>query len=259
VSQSLIHGGGWNHAAINVCADFHAYASKDAKWKNAGTAASVVIPGDVIVMTPPGDKQYGHCCIGTANGLMTCHNKAHLNIAPGAPTYPVNAIFRHQLPGSLFNETAQWAPNPTSQHETAPASCISTATATSRAIAGAKGQYEQAVCGSHSAPGYGPYRCDCSGLASYAWGYPAPGFTTSGMAGNVCTPVSWSDLRPADAILHPSEHVEIFVKWITEGSSFERAGCHNTKEGCSSGTADISYYKANGYEPCRPVSKLVCS
>ena len=139
-----------------------------------------------------------------------------------------------------------------------PSGCISTATATSRAVAGAKGQYEEAVCGSHSAPGYGPYRCDCSGLASYAWGYPAPGFTTSGMAGNVCTPVSWSDLRPADAILHPSQHVEIFVKWITEGSSFERAGCHNTKEGCSSGTADISYYKANGYEPCRPVSKLVC-
>jgi hypothetical protein len=113
VSQSLIHGGGWNHAAINVCADFHAYASADAKWTNVGTAASVVIPGDVIVMTPPGDKQYGHCCIGTANGLMTCHNKAHLNIAPGGKYYPVNAIFRHQLPpGSISNETVQWAPNP---------------------------------------------------------------------------------------------------------------------------------------------------
>lgn len=137
--------------------------------------------------------------------------------------------------------------------------CINASLAVYRALQGAQGQYEEAVCGSHTAPGYGPYRCDCSGLVSYAWEYPAPGFVTSGMEGTQCIKLgSMNELKPGDAILKPSTHVELFVKWVAKGSTFERAGCHNTKEGCSHGTADISYYESNGYIPCRPRSTLVC-
>jgi len=154
-------------------------------------------------------------------------------------------------------------------------SCISREVAVQRALAGAQGQYAEAVCHSHSAPGYDPYRCDCSGLVSYAWAYPPPGFTTQVMQGNQCAKLgSMSELQPADAILHPfgdatySAHVEFFVRWASDdeqavlnstGRGAILAGCHNTAEGCSHRAVDIDYYTSRSFFGCRPHTNLVCS
>jgi hypothetical protein len=113
---------------------------------------------------------------------------------------------------ALLTTTAQTSmPKAVTLHETtlnSTVGCISQATAVARAIAGAQGQYEEAVCKTHTASGYGPYRCDCSGLASYAWKYPAPGFVTSGMAGVVCTVLgSWNDLEPGKCCCNNFMHL----------------------------------------------------
>ena len=125
----------------------------------------------------------------------------------------------------------------------------------SRAISGAQGAYAKAVCGH-----LGPYRCDCSGLVSYAWGLPAPGAVTQTMQNYCNADVKWTGLKPGDAILHPSSHVLMFIRWNgpVGGDSFIQAACHDPQEGCSHGLGSISYYRKLGFFPCRAHPSIVC-
>lgn len=70
-----------------------------------------------------------------------------------------------------------------------------------------------------------PYRADCSGLVSYAWGLPAPGHTTYSLAGGpwddkASVKISWSQLTPGDALNFPGDpssgvgHVMLFGGWL---------------------------------------------
>ncbi|MEO8798084.1 MAG: hypothetical protein ABI551_09385 [Polyangiaceae bacterium] len=78
-----------------------------------------------------------------------------------------------------------------------------------------------------------PYRSDCSGLISWAWGLPAPGRVTSQFAPyqtDISTRINGSDLRPGDALnlIPNSEHIILFVKWVTKGTRatfIEEPGC----------------------------------
>jgi len=130
--------------------------------------------------------------------------------------------------------------------------CLNRGDVMNRAINGAQGQYCQCVC-----PHLSPYRCDCSGLSSFAWGLPAPGYVTSTLPGVSTRLGSWGQMQAGDIILLPSEHVEVFRAWETPGSVFAYCGCHNTADGCScrsgSGT---SYWQANGYYPAK--GNMVC-
>lgn len=102
VSHALREGGGWKHSQVNLCSSLNGVLSSSSYWTMVGTEGGRIIPGDVIVMTPPGDKPMGHCCIGTSSGKMTCHNKNHLDVTV-AGYGTVNAIWRHS--SAFMNKT----------------------------------------------------------------------------------------------------------------------------------------------------------
>jgi hypothetical protein len=95
--------------------------------------------------------------------------------------------------------------------------CRSRESAVNEAVQHASGQqYCECVC-----PANAPWRCDCSGLVSRAWGLAAPGLTTYDFNPNYCEKLgSRSELEPADSLLWPgvesqgTGHVLMFVKWI---------------------------------------------
>jgi len=86
------------------------------------------------------------------------------------------------------------------------------------------------ICHRQSNPLWDPYRSDCSGFISWAWGLPPPGRVT-GQFAPFSTSVSYSidghSLQPGDA-LNNNEHVIMFVSWNTPGSNanfMEEPGC----------------------------------
>ena len=65
-------------------------------------------------------------------------------------------------------------------------------------------------------PAWDAYRSDCSGLVSWAWGLPAPGAVTGGLApfsGKWSHVIDASELKPGDA-LNNDEHVVLFAAWL---------------------------------------------
>ena len=86
------------------------------------------------------------------------------------------------------------------------------------------------VCKRTDNAAWDPYRSDCSGLVSWAWGLPAPGARPPGFAPFVTdiTPViAASDLQPGDAV-NNSDHVMLFKAWVTPGqvaTFIEEPGC----------------------------------
>lgn len=107
----------------------------------------------------------------------------------------------------------------------------------------------------------GKYRCDCSGFVSYTWKLTSSGGgpTTRALPSYCSHLSSWDELQPGDAILNPGDHVLMFVKWSGKGhNNFVQAACHSPSEGCSHGPGTISYYKSNGFYPCRPHADIVC-
>ena len=63
-------------------------------------------------------------------------------------------------------------------------------------------------------PEWDPYRSDCSGLVSWAWGLPAPGHTTATFAPfdtTVSHAISAIDLQPGDAI-NNDHHTMLFAR-----------------------------------------------
>jgi len=125
--------------------------------------------------------------------------------------------------------------------------CVTRATVVARAVSKANGQYCQCVC-----PHLAPWRCDCSGLASYAWELGAPGLVTQTLPGVSTRLAGWANMEPGDIILKPSEHVEIFRAWETAHTVFAYCGCHNTAAGCSCRTGStLAYWQSNGYYPAK--------
>jgi MYXO-CTERM domain-containing protein len=87
------------------------------------------------------------------------------------------------------------------------------------------------VCQRQSNSAWDPYRSDCSGFVSWAWGLPAPGNTTSTFAPadtSVSYVIQGSDLQPGDALNIPGDHIVLFVSWVTVGTEanfYEEPGC----------------------------------
>jgi hypothetical protein len=91
-----------------------------------------------------------------------------------------------------------------------------------------------------------PYRSDCSGLVSYAWGLAAPGHTTRDLAPHD-TSVSYSisaiDLKPGDAVNYWQDHIMLFVKWNVKGKRatfIEEPGCSGSIHWAHEFTSDVS-------------------
>jgi len=87
------------------------------------------------------------------------------------------------------------------------------------------------VCNREDNPDWDPYRSDCSGFVSWAWGLPAPGRTTSEFAPAdtaVSHAIQGTDLEPGDALNDPADHIILFVQWVTPNQSaefYEEPGC----------------------------------
>jgi len=85
-------------------------------------------------------------------------------------------------------------------------------------------------CHRTSNPAWDPYRSDCSGLASWSWGLPAPGLTTLGFApfsNSYTYAIQASSLRAGDAV-NNADHIMIFKQWVTQNSEaefYEEPGC----------------------------------
>jgi hypothetical protein len=83
-------------------------------------------------------------------------------------------------------------------------------------------------------PDWDPYRSDCSGLVSWAWGLPPPGRTTATLAPfdtTVSIAIDAAELQPGDAI-NNDHHTMLFSDWITEGVEahfIEEPGCATTQ------------------------------
>jgi len=125
--------------------------------------------------------------------------------------------------------------------------CVSRDTVISRLVSKANGQYCECVC-----PHLSPWRCDCSGIASYAWELAAPGQVTSTLPRYSTRLAAWTDMKPGDIILKPDQHVEVFHQWESGTSVFGYCGCHNTADGCSCRSGSTaSYWQGAGYYPAK--------
>ncbi|MEO6418857.1 MAG: hypothetical protein ABIP39_05590 [Polyangiaceae bacterium] len=75
-----------------------------------------------------------------------------------------------------------------------------------------------------------PYRSDCSGLVSWAWGLPAPGRVTGQFAPfqtDITHAIAASTLQAGDAV-NNSDHIMIFKAWTvhdTQATFIEEPGC----------------------------------
>jgi len=130
--------------------------------------------------------------------------------------------------------------------------CVSRTDVINRLVSKANGQYCECVC-----PHLSPWRCDCSGIASYAWELAAPGQVTQTLPKYSARLAAWTDMKPGDIILKPDQHVEVFRNWETGTSVFGYCGCHNTADGCSCRTGSTaSYWQGAGYYPAK--GNMVC-
>jgi hypothetical protein len=91
-----------------------------------------------------------------------------------------------------------------------------------------------ATCERTDNAAWNPYRSDCSGLVSWAWGLPAPGRVTGEFApfqNDITHAIPASSLRAGDAV-NNSEHVMLFKQWVTSG----KVATFIEEPGCSSST-----------------------
>jgi hypothetical protein len=86
------------------------------------------------------------------------------------------------------------------------------------------------ICNRQDNPAWNPYRSDCSGLVSWAWGLPAPGRVTWELApfqDDITHVIEASSLEPGDAV-NNNDHVMLFKHWDVPGKSatfIEEPGC----------------------------------
>jgi len=65
---------------------------------------------------------------------------------------------------------------------------------------------------------HGGYRTDCSGLVSMAWDLAPPGHWTGNFY-EVEHPISWDNLVPGDALIHPDHHIMLFAGWLDKAQT----------------------------------------
>ena len=98
-THALVHGN-WNHGYEGVCANLWSNfkAGKYAGWTKAGTSESNVGPGDVVIMNNGHSGDASHCCVGSAKGLVSCHNPGHKDVPPSSTWYSggyINAVYTY--------------------------------------------------------------------------------------------------------------------------------------------------------------------
>ena len=102
-----------------------------------------------------------------------------------------------------------------------------------------------ATCTRPDNPAWDPYRSDCSGFVSWAWGLPPPGRTTKTLApGNteVSAAIEAAALQPGDAINNDT-HTMLFVAWttpMTEARFVEEPGCSASEPWAREVTASVT-------------------
>lgn len=73
-----------------------------------------------------------------------------------------------------------------------------------------------------------PWRCDCSGFVSHAWGLPG-GLNTHTLH-CVARLITKDELKPGDVLLYPEEHVMFFDGWTNDAHTafhaIQEPGCH---------------------------------
>ncbi len=108
-----------------------------------------------------------------------------------------------------------------------------------------------ATCNRKHNTEWDPYRSDCSGLVSWAWGLPAPGRTTAEFAPNqsdITKVIDASTLQPGDAVntddsLSNEHHVMLFKKWTVNGKTatfIEEPGCAANPDYAHEFTSDVT-------------------
>jgi hypothetical protein len=99
------------------------------------------------------------------------------------------------------------------------------------------------VCSRENNAAWDPYRSDCSGLVSWAWGLPAPGRITTQFAPfntQVSHTIPGEALMPGDA-LNSSDHIFLFKQWTNPG----HAAVFMEEPGCSSSTPYAHEFTSN--------------
>ncbi len=90
-----------------------------------------------------------------------------------------------------------------------------------------------------------PYRSDCSGLISWAWGLPAPGRITTQFApfeNDITHAIAAVDLQAGDAV-NNATHVMLFKAWLVKGTRavfIEEPGCSSAQPYAHETTSDVS-------------------
>jgi hypothetical protein len=75
--------------------------------------------------------------------------------------------------------------------------------------------------GAASSPQWDPYRSDCSGYVSWAWGLAAPGLTTSTLSTRFAA-IAANQLQPGDILLRAGVHVVLFEQWLDQATGRAR-------------------------------------
>jgi hypothetical protein len=101
------------------------------------------------------------------------------------------------------------------------------------------------ICNRQDNKSWNPYRSDCSGFVSWAWGLPAPGRVTTQFApfdSSVSHTIPGEALQPGDA-LNSSDHMFLFKQWKTAGKEavfLEEPGCSSSTPYAHSFTSSVS-------------------
>jgi hypothetical protein len=101
------------------------------------------------------------------------------------------------------------------------------------------------VCNRQDNSAWDPYRSDCSGLVSWAWGLPPPGRVTWEFApflSDITETIAAIDLEPGDAV-NNHEHVMLFKNWVTKGHEatfIEEPGCSSSEPYAHEFTSSVS-------------------
>jgi hypothetical protein len=104
-THALTHGS-WGHGYEGVCANLWSNfkAGKYSGWSKAGTSETSVHAGDVVIMNNGHSGDASHCCIGTGNGLVSCHNPGHKDVPPSSTWYSggyINGVYTYSGSSTL--------------------------------------------------------------------------------------------------------------------------------------------------------------
>jgi hypothetical protein len=83
ITHALSHGN-WSYGHQGSCDTLWANfkSGKYNGWAFAGTSESDIHRGDVVIMNNGRDGDASHCCIGTNDGLVSCHGPGNQDLRP---------------------------------------------------------------------------------------------------------------------------------------------------------------------------------